>query len=136
MTSTDYHLFTGISARPSVKVGNRALTRTSILFNTHNSTNQYFLTCNLILTVIQLLQTQWEWSNNISICYRKTLPLHRFGSVNVFQDKLSRSFSLTVSQEQKTKDTRVGFFYLFIYFVGRHLLYLMYVASITQTKIK
>lgn len=115
MTSTDYHLYTGISARPTVKVGNRALTRTSIFFNTHNSPNQYFLTCNLILTVIQLLQTQWEWSNNISICYRKTLPLRRFGSVNVLQDKLSRSFSLTVSQEQKTKDTMKGWIFLFIY---------------------
>lgn len=135
MTSTNYHLFSGISAWPTVKAGRRALTRTSIFFNTHNPTNQYFLTCNLILPVIQLLQTQWEWSNNISICYRKTLPLRRFGSVNVFQDKLSRSFSLTVSQEQKNQRHHEGLdfsIYLFVYFMGQHLLYLIYVASIIK----
>lgn len=88
MTSTDYYLFTGISARLILNAENRALTRTSIFFNTHNSTNQYFLTCNLILTVIQLLQTQQEWSSNISICYRKTLPLCRFGSASVLQRQI------------------------------------------------
>lgn len=50
MTSTDNYFFTGISARLILNAGNRALTRTSIFFNTHNSTNPYFLTCNLILT--------------------------------------------------------------------------------------
>lgn len=116
MTSTDYYLSTGISARLIFNAGNRALTRTSIFFNTHNSTNQYFLTCNLILTVIQLLQTQQEWSSNISICYRKTLPLCRFGSASGLQDKLSSSCSLTASLAQNPK-TPQRVLYLFIYLV-------------------
>lgn len=85
MTSIDYYLFTGISARLILNAGDGALTRTSIFFNTHNSTNQYFLTCNLILTAIQWLRTQREWGSNISICSRKTLPLWRFGSASVLQ---------------------------------------------------
>lgn len=105
MTPTDYYLSTDISARLILNAGSRALTRTSIFFNTHNSTNPYFLTCNLFLTVMQLPQTQQEWSSTISICYRKTLPLCRFGSVSVLQDKLSRSFSLTASLAQKTRGT-------------------------------